>query len=125
MACAVPREEVYDYMEQADIFAMPSRPETFGLAYLEAMINGCIAIGSKNEGIDGIIVNGKNGFLVNALDEDDLAQCFQRIFDLDEEEIQAVSDNARQTAEQYTQEERADIYLKQVLAVVEQCNGKS
>jgi len=34
---------------------MVSAPETFGLVYLEAMAKGCIVIGTKNWGIDGIV----------------------------------------------------------------------
>ena len=49
-------------MEESDVFAMVSSPETFGLVYIEAMAKGCVTIGSKGEGIDGVIVNNENGF---------------------------------------------------------------
>ena len=40
---------------------MISKNEAFGLVYLEAMLAGCI-VASRN-GIDGIIIDGYNGFL--------------------------------------------------------------
>ena len=48
---------------QSDVFVLPSVNETFGMVYLEAMSQGCIPIGTSGEGIDGIIENGKNGYL--------------------------------------------------------------
>ena len=52
---------------------MISKEETFGLVYLEAMSMGCITIASKNEGMEGIIIDGENGFLCTAGDDDELA----------------------------------------------------
>ena len=57
------REQVLHLMEESDIFVLVSSPETFGLVYVEAMAKGCITIGSKGEGIDGVIVNNENGYL--------------------------------------------------------------
>ncbi len=45
-------------------FVLPSWSETFGIVYLEAMLNKIPVIGVKGEGIDGIIIDGENGFLV-------------------------------------------------------------
>mgnify|MGYP001191526798 FL=1 len=56
------RKDVFNLMQNSDIFCMPSQNETLGLVYLEAMSKGCITIGTQNEGIDGIIVDHKNGF---------------------------------------------------------------
>jgi len=57
--------ETLSRMKKADIFAMPSTRETFGMVYLEAMSKGCITIGSRDQGIDGTIVDSWNGFLVS------------------------------------------------------------
>ena len=43
---------------------MISSPETFGLAYLEAMARGNIVIGTKGWGIDGIVIDGENGLFM-------------------------------------------------------------
>lgn len=111
------REEVYEYMSKADIFVMPARHETLGLVYLEAMANGCITIGSKEEGIDGILLNGENGFLVKALDVKELTECLESIMKMDSSDLRQISQNAKATADRYTPKERSDIYLQKVIEV--------
>ena len=59
-------------MGSCDIFLLPSWNEAFGVVYIEAMYYGMLTIGSVGEGIDGIIKDGQNGFLVNTKDVDDL-----------------------------------------------------
>ena len=70
----VPRVEVLEHMARADCFVMANSPETFGLVYVAAMGCGCYVIGSKGEGIDGVIVDGKNGALVEPGSVDVLAK---------------------------------------------------
>lgn len=55
-------EQVLAEMRKADIFALPSINETFGMVYLEAMASGCITVCTENDGIAGIIENNQNGF---------------------------------------------------------------
>lgn len=47
------REALKNIYRSCRVFVMPSRTETFGLVYLEALSQGCSVICSKNEGIDG------------------------------------------------------------------------
>ena len=55
---------IWEKLDCADIFILPSEDETFGLCYLEAMARGLIVIAKKGEGMDNIIQTDKNGFLV-------------------------------------------------------------
>ena len=55
---------IWEKLDSADVFALPSKDETFGLCYLEAMARGLITIAKKGESMDDIIENKKNGFLV-------------------------------------------------------------
>ncbi len=82
------REATIDAMREADVFVMVSSPETFGLVYLEAMAQGCITVGSRGEGIDGVIVDGKNGFLVPPGNADELAARLKKIAIMSSEEKQ-------------------------------------
>ncbi|UFH32252.1 glycosyltransferase family 4 protein [Chryseobacterium sp. C-71] len=42
------------YFQKSDIFTMPSKAETFGLVYMEALLQGLPILYTKNEGIDGL-----------------------------------------------------------------------
>lgn len=61
----IPNKEVYKLLRENNIFVLTSVIEGFGIAYAEAMYNGCITIGTKNEGIDGFIKDNINGYLIN------------------------------------------------------------
>lgn len=61
----VTNQTVIQIMNRCDVFFLPSETETFGLAYLEALARGLPVIGRKNQGIDGIAINGVHGFFEN------------------------------------------------------------
>ena len=111
----IPREDVFHLMHEADVFTMVSRDEAFGLVYLEAMIEGCITVGSVREGIDGIIHHGQNGFLCAAGNPDELAQIYRSIFDMTKDERAAMSRLAYQTARELSNSAVAGQYLRDVL----------
>ena len=107
----VSREEVRKMMDRNDVFVMISRNEAYGLVYLEAMSRGMITIASKNEGFDGIIEDGKNGFLCEAGNVAELTRVINRIRSMNEEELQAISENAWKTAAELTDRKVANAYL--------------
>lgn len=55
-------QEVIQILDMNDIFFLPSKTETFGLEFLEALARGLPIIGRKNQGIDGIAIHGVHGF---------------------------------------------------------------
>lgn len=55
-------EEVIRHLREADIFLMPSRKETFGLVYIEAMSQGLPVIYTRGQGIDGYFAEGEVGY---------------------------------------------------------------
>ena len=108
------RDEVLSLMEESNIFAMVSSPETFGLVYVEAMAKGCITIGSKGEGIDGVIVKNSNGFLCIPGDVEDLKETLEISIALKKEERKKIIDNAINTARSLNHEDLADEYLTKI-----------
>lgn len=111
MISSVPRKRVQEQMRCSDIFVLPSVNETLGLVYLEAMAAGCITIGVENEGVDGIINNSKNGFLVKQEDYQSLLSCILSIVGLDAEEIKEISRSAIDTANACPEEKASENYL--------------
>ena len=51
------------YLDKADIFCMPSRSESFGIAALEAMACGLPVVSSNVGGLNELIIDGFNGYL--------------------------------------------------------------
>ena len=90
----MPREQVMEYMQRSDCFIMPSGNETFGIVYVEAMASGCYTIGSRGEGIDGTIVDGHNGALVQVGSVQSLVEALERYFNYTPEQRMEIIDNA-------------------------------
>ena len=105
------REDTVTEMREADVFVMVSSPETLGLVYLEAMAQGCMTVGSCGEGIDGIIVDGENGFLVQPGNVSALADCLRRISGMSLEEKKKMIRAAYDTAANMTDSEMGIRYF--------------
>jgi len=73
------REELIQHYRQADIFVMPSKYETFGLVYLEAMSQGLPIIYTKGQGFDEWFKEGEIGYSVRYNSEKDVAYNIQNI----------------------------------------------
>ena len=108
------RDEVQQDLLNTDVFVMVSSPEAFGLVYLEAMGKGCITIGTKGQGIDGVICDGENGFLCEARSVDSLKNVLLKIQRMTYEEKMQISNKAISTAKEMTDEKVAIDYLKKI-----------
>lgn len=60
----IPYKQVIAELNKNDVFVMPSFFEALGCVYLEAMSMKLPVIGVVGQGIDEIIIDGNNGFLV-------------------------------------------------------------
>lgn len=110
----VSREEVQEQLNSNDVFVMISRSEAFGLVYLEAMAKGLITIASRKEGFDGIIEHGKNGFLCEAGNVDELSRLIEEIRAMPPSQLKLISDNAVRTAMWLTDSNAAKMYIENV-----------
>ena len=110
----IEHKKIYDLLDDYDIFALVSKNETFGLSYLEALSRGLIVIGTKDTGIDGVVEDNKNGFLINPI-EKDLESVMNKIFNLNKEEKEKLSENSISSIkEKYTKEKVMEEYLKKI-----------
>ena len=108
----IERSRIPSFIVQAQCFIMISKEETFGLVYLEAMSKGCITIASRNEGMDGIIEDGVNGFLCEAGNENELCDIINRIQTMSEDSLKQMSAEARRTALELTDSNVAKNYIE-------------
>lgn len=105
------RDELQKLMHERQVFILISKHETFGLVYLEAMLQGCIVIASRFGGVDGIIRDGENGFLCEEGNEEELIMILKKIQSMSNHEKSTISYNAINTARQYTDDIVARRYL--------------
>jgi glycosyltransferase involved in cell wall biosynthesis len=61
----VPECELPDHFRVADVFAMPSSSEGFGIVFLEAAMTGLPVIGGNRDGSADALADGQIGSLVN------------------------------------------------------------
>lgn len=109
----IPHSEVFKYLSDSQIFVLLSEKETFGLVYLEAMACGDIVVGAKNEGIDGIIASGENGFLCD-INSEKLSDLLIEVYNLPQEKINELLVNTRNTAIENTKSKASENYLKNI-----------
>jgi len=107
----IPRNDLLQIFDDSDCFIMISKGEAFGLVYLEAMGRGCITIGSRNEGIDGVIQHSINGFLCEAGNPNELSDIIRQINSLTPAERKQISQNAITTAKELNDFSAARVYI--------------
>ncbi len=79
LAGFIPDEELCDYYNLCDVFAMPSKGEGFGIVYLEALACGKPVLGGNQDGAIDALCLGHLGILVNPDDVGAIAQSLIQI----------------------------------------------
>ncbi|WP_040630379.1 glycosyltransferase [Fortiea contorta] len=75
----VPDEQLCDYYNLCDVFAMPSKREGFGIVYLEALACGKPVLGGNQDGSVDALCHGELGALVNPNDVEQIADTLSQI----------------------------------------------
>ncbi len=78
-AGAVADSELARRYARADLFVAPSRFESFGLIYLEAMQHGVPVVGTAVGGVPEVVSDGVDGLLVPPGEADALAEALDRL----------------------------------------------
>lgn len=108
----VPRDQVMEILKNTHVFVMISTNEIFGLVYLEAMAASCITIASKYGGVDGIIIDRKNGYLCSEGDSAELSSIINKvIFSKSLNDIKSIVSQGYQTANEYSDSKVALKYI--------------
>ena len=72
-------DELPDHYRLADVFAMPSRGEGFGIVFLEAMACGTPVLGGNADGTADALADGELGELIDPGDERAIAAALVRL----------------------------------------------
>lgn len=102
----IPDAEKRDMLAAADVFAMPSRTDSFGIVYLEAWLNRLPVIAARTWGMSDVVRNGEDGLLVPFGDVSVLAQTLGRLLDHPEERTALGLRGEQKVLQQYTWEHR-------------------
>lgn len=94
-------EDISEFYQRCDVFVLPSVDDGFGMALIEAMLNGRACVTTSNTGASELMTNGRDGIVVSARDEDQLASAILRLYENKDlrAEMGAVAENrAKQIA---------------------------
>jgi glycosyltransferase involved in cell wall biosynthesis len=78
---AISDEQRRDFFAGIDVFALPSRSDSFGLVFLEAWANALPVVGYRAGGVADVIRHETDGLLLKCGDMDGLAQALRRLAD--------------------------------------------
>jgi glycosyltransferase involved in cell wall biosynthesis len=85
-------EELPGIYGENDVLVLPSRFEGMPSVMLQAMACGCAILCTDVFGVDELVDNGKNGFLVH---EDDRATLADKILSLRSSDLEAMQNHSR------------------------------
>jgi glycogen synthase len=105
-----PHQEKLDALAAADLLALPSRTDSFGIVFLEAWSHGKPVIGARAGGIPDVITHGEDGLLVGFGEVDELAAALRRL--LGDAELRRSLGEAgrRKVADRYTLDSRYPVF---------------
>lgn len=101
----VSEEKKVELLKNAKVLIVPSRAETVGLAFIEAMASGTPVIGSSESKEIGILKDGHNGWFVEYGDSNML---LRKIREIDGQDLRSFSKNAKKSSEEYSVRSSAD-----------------
>lgn len=94
-------------LDKNDIFVMPSKRETFGLVYVEAMSQGLPVIYTKGQGFDGHFPEGHVGYHVVYNNVDEISFKIKKIM----KNYENMSSNASKEADKFNWDNISDVYI--------------
>ncbi len=115
-------EKIVPYYQLGDVFLNASVTETQGLTYLESLICGTPLLVQQDECLEGILINGKNGFYFNG--ENDLIIKMKEIIE-NPSKIRQLKDTTCDTVLNYTKENFASQILNIYLGAIERSKIKT
>jgi alpha-1,3-mannosyltransferase len=106
----IPDQKVQDLLSQAHLFVSTAEYEGFGLSTIEAMSSATVPVVTPVGVHPEVVREGKTGFIYG-FEEQQALECFRYVLSLDENQINQIGNNARETAKQYSWSRVVNSYL--------------
>jgi len=97
-------QELVDAYHAMDVFAFASQSETQGIVIVEAMAAGIPVVAVDASGIREVVLDNENGYLLAEEDCDTFAAALKKYCELATDDKVVMQQQARQTAEHFSQE---------------------
>lgn len=108
----LPREQLYPFIENAEICLLPSRIDNFPNACVEAMSMGKIVVATMGASFEQLIEDGKNGFLCERDNVESFFEGIVNALELGQERKSEMSARAKKTVERLSPECIYDQYIE-------------
>jgi glycosyltransferase involved in cell wall biosynthesis len=119
------KENVPEYLQTADIFAMPSLWEGFSISLLEAAVSKLPLLVSPVGGNTEIVKDGETGFLAEPGNTNSWQKALKKILSLNQEELQEIGKRAQALVkEKYSLEKMVNEYENLFIETYNQTNKK-
>ncbi len=120
----LPLHERADFFAALDLFAMPSRTDSFGIVFLEAWANGLPVVAAAAGGVPDVVHHGQTGLLVPFGDLDRLTGALIALL-ADPAQARAMGEAGRRTVERgFTWDDRFATLLERTEQLVHDHRGQ-
>ena len=110
----IPNRDVGAIFSKCFASISASKSEAFGIVNIESLREGTPVICTNTEGAKDIIVNGKNGFIVDLVKKNDLSKTISKII----ENWDFFSVNALNTFNEKYSKENISVHAKQIINII-------
>jgi glycosyltransferase involved in cell wall biosynthesis len=107
-------EQKREFFAGIDIFALPSRTDSFGLVLLEAWANGKPVVAYRAGGPADLVRHGVDGLLAKCGDVDDLRQQLQRLIDEPDLRIRMGEAGRKRVVEEFQWEPKLRLFRDRI-----------
>ena len=113
------RTDIEKLLQASDFFVLSSNSEGIAGALLQAMASGKVVLSTLAGGIGEYLKDGINGFAVPVGDLEALTEKMKKMLELSEEDYKKISENAINTAREYSIERTTEKYIKLFEEIIE------
>jgi glycosyltransferase involved in cell wall biosynthesis len=112
------QDHIEHFLAVADIFVLPSRWEGLPIALLEAMSAGLPVAATRVEGVDEVVRDGEDGYLVNPEDSNELATAILKLLARPNLRLEMGAAARRHVTENYDNHTMCDKYLQLMIELM-------